>query len=321
MIPQTSKKHALALDFGGTKLAAGVVNIETGEISALVRKSTPAEQGAQATLQTMLAAGQEAVQRSGLESQILRVGVSFGGPISKDRTTVLHSHHVADWDGIRLTDQISQVFGIPAYMDNDANAAALGEWYFGAGKGAENMVYIQVSTGVGAGLILNGQLFRGSALAGEFGHIIVQPGGPRCACGRFGCVESLCSGWALARDGKAALREASLHSPLRELCAGDPDQISAKTVIEACRRGDAQAEAILRRAFTGLAIGIANVVSLFDPDTLVLGGGVTRAQDVLLRFLEPALQEYLHPLSKGRFVLKFSELNGMETLLGAALLA
>jgi glucokinase len=206
-------------------------------------------------------------------------------------------------------------------MDNDANAAALGEWYFGAGKRVENMIYIQVSTGVGAGLILNGQLFRGNALAGEFGHITILPDGPICVCGRPGCVESMCSGWAIARDGRAAFEVSAVNSPLHQLCNNLADQISAQTVIEAYRQGDLLAQAILEKAFTGLAIGISNMVSLFDPDSVVLGGGVTRAQDVLLQFLNPALEKYLHPLSKNRFALKFSELNGMETLLGAALLS
>jgi glucokinase len=320
MVEIISPEYVLALDFGGTKLAAAVVNTTTGKITAHTRKATPVLQGAEATINTMIEIGWETLKQSGVKDQIMRVGISFGGPVNKDRTTVLHSHHVAEWDGIVLTERISNSFNLPAFMENDANAAALGEWYFGAGERVENMVYLQVSTGVGAGLILNHQLYRGEALAGEFGHITVLPNGPTCTCGREGCVESLCSGWAIARDGKDALHRAAPNSPLWQLSDGKEENITARMVIDSYRKDDPIAKTILERSFTSLGIGVANMICLFDPEIVVIGGGIARARDVMLEFLTPALGKYAHHLLKNRYRLAFSELAGIETLLGAALL-
>ena len=316
-----SPEFVLALDFGGTKLAAAVVNTTTGKTVALSRKSTPVLQGAEATINTMIEIGWEAIKQSQVKDQIMRVGISFGGPVNKDRTTVLHSHHVAEWDGIVLTERISNTFNLPTFMENDANAAALGEWYFGAGERVKNMVYIQVSTGVGAGLILNHQLFRGEALAGEFGHITVLPNGPTCTCGRKGCVESLCSGWAIARDGRDALHRARPNSPLWQLSGGKEENINARMVIDSYRKDDPIAKTILERSFTSLGIGVANMICLFDPEIVVIGGGIAHARDIMLEFLQPALGEHVHHLFRNRYRLAFSELAGIETLLGAALLA
>jgi len=321
MIEIKNPEYVLTLDFGGTKLAAAVVDTKTGKITALTRKSTPVRQGAEATLTAMIEVGWEALEGSGIKDQITRVGISFGGPVNKDRTTVLHSHHVQEWDGIVLTKRIANTFEIPAFMENDANAGAFGEWYFGAGERVENMIYIQVSTGVGAGLILDHQLYRGEALAGEFGHITVLPNGPTCVCGKSGCVESLCSGWAIARDGKEAFKHAVPSSPLWRLSEGKEENVKASTVIEAYQEGDLIAKTILVQSFTSLGIGIANVICLFDPEIVVIGGGIARAKDVMMEFLEPALDNYVHHLFKNRYRLKFSELDGQETLLGAALLA
>jgi glucokinase len=311
----------LALDFGGTKLAAAVVDVSTGAILAHERASTPAGEGAQACLQAMLRLGRAALRlcEPG-EGAIQAVGASFGGPVSRDRRTVLRSMHVGDWQGMALPEQLEASFGAPAFMDNDANCAALGEWAFGAGIGAENLLYVQVSTGVGAGLILEGRLYRGAGLAGEFGHMTVLPGGPQCVCGGRGCVESLASGWALARDGREALEGSPQHGILRSLCAGDPGKISAQTVLEACRRGDPQAAQIVRRAFIYLGMGIASALCLVDPDRVVIGGGVARAREVIEPLLQAALQESLPPLLRGRARLEFAALEGRETLLGAALL-
>jgi glucokinase len=320
MVAGKTHQYVLALDFGGTKLAAAVVDTKAGKTAALIRKSTPVEQGAEATIREMVAAGWEALEQSGVKDCVTRAGISFGGPVSKDRTTVLHSHHVAEWDGIILTEKITNTFEIPACMDNDANAAALGEWYFGAGERVQNMVYIQVSTGVGAGLILDHHLYRGGALAGEFGHITILPHGPTCVCDRNGCMESLCSGWAIARDGKDALQNAATDSPLWQLSAGKRENITARTVIDAYRDGDPIAKIILQQSFTSLGIGIANTICLFDPEIVVIGGGIARARDVMMEFLGPSLDQHVHHLFKNRYRLKFSVLDGLETLYGAALL-
>jgi len=313
-------KFVLSFDFGGTKLAAAVINRQTGELLSYYKTATPTEEGAEASIQKITVAGKKVLQEFGVESFISQIGISFGGPVSKNQRRVLHSHHIQKWDNYPLTDKFSKIFGLPALMENDANAAALGEWYFGAGERTNNMVYIQVSTGVGAGLIIDRRLYRGNGLAGEFGHITILPNGPICTCGRKGCMESLCSGWAIARDGKIALEKSRPDEPLFQLSNGEPNNIDAKLLIETWRQGDINARAVLQQSFYFLAIGITNMIELFDPDIVVLGGGITKADDAITKLLLPQLQENLHPLFRNRTTVKFSNLQGRETLMGAALL-
>lgn len=315
----SSADQVLALDIGGTKLAAAVIDAANGRILAEVRRAAPSEQGAPAVIQTMFEMGAQALNETNLRKPS-RVGISFGGPVSADRKSVLMSNHVAGWGGIPLPLLAEEAFGCPAFMDNDANAAALGSWHFDTACEPDNLIYVQISTGIGSGIVLNRNLYRGGSLAGEVGHITVTPQGPECVCGKHGCLESLCAGWALARAGRDALLSADVASPLRRMSGGDINRVDARLVIEAARAGDAQAAGIIHQAFTALGIAIANVISLFDPQVVILGGGVTRAEAEMRAVLEPVIDRELHPLFKNRCKLEFSSLNGKETLLGAALL-
>jgi glucokinase len=300
----SAPRHILALDFGGTKLAAAVVNVATGDVLCPVRTATPAAAGATACLDAMVAIARESLRRQP-DVAVTGIGVSFGGPVSRDRRTVLRSMHVPAWDGFDLPARLSATFGLPAFMDNDGNAAALGEWRFGAGQGTRDMLYVQVSTGIGAGIITDGRVYRGGGLAAEFGHLTVLPDGPACTCGKAGCVEALAAGWAIARAGRAAFGDAMMD---------------AEQVVAAAAAGDPRAQTILDRAFTHLALGIANAVILLDPEVVVLGGGLARAEAALRRVVEPALARFLPPIFRDRARLAFSRLAGAETLVGAALL-
>ena len=315
-------RAVLAFDFGGTKLAAGVVDADRGRVLSLVRIPTPASQGASGSIDAIVQAGRQALEAAGVGLGELHpgIGISFGGPVSKDRRTVLRSMHVEAWESIDLPDRIAALFDRPTYMDNDANAAALGEWAYGAGKGAENLLYVQISTGIGAGLIVQRKVYRGSGLVGELGHSTVLVDGPLCSCGKHGCLESLAAGWAIAREGRALLENGgSLR--LGELSDDRPERIDAELVLRASQEGDPGSLAVVGRALHYLAIGIANAICLVDPEVVVIGGGVTRARSVVQAILEPELAEFLPAMFRGRVRLAFSELEGLETLLGAALLA
>jgi glucokinase len=315
-------RFALAFDFGGTKLAAGLVDTSTGKILNLVRQPAPSALGADVCLQAMVDAGTSILQVTDIpRSEIRGIGISFGGMVSADRQTVVKSMHVKDWDAFPLPEQISMLFEMPAYMENDGNAAALGEWIFGAGKCTKNMLYVQVSTGVGSGLILSNRIFRGESLAGELGHVTVLPQGPDCACGKKGCIESLTSGWAFKKFALEAYPKAAPDSALFRLGSIDPERIDAEMLIQAYREGDLQAIEIIERGFHYLGLGISNAVALIDPHMVVLGGGITNAWDVMAPLLETAMDEYLPPIFRnGRVRLEHSILNGTETLLGAAML-
>ncbi len=310
--------HVLALDFGGTKLAAAVVDTSNGQILAVKREATPAVQGADASIKTMFTLGKQVLQACNLPTPGM-VGISFGGPVSSDCQTVLMSNHVAGWENVPLPQLAREAFGgCPAVMDNDANAAALGSWWYDADCKPDNMIYIQISTGIGAGLILKREIYRGAAIAGEIGHITVVPNGPLCVCGKHGCLESLTAGWALARAGSEALVNASQASPLWQLCQGDATLVDARLVIQAAEAGDPTAATLVENAFTALGVAIANMILLYDPQVIMLGGGVARAEHAMLAVIDPIIARELHPLFKRRCKLQFSHLEGKETLLGAA---
>ncbi|MEI7844844.1 MAG: ROK family protein [Chloroflexota bacterium] len=312
----------LALDFGGTKLAAAVVDLGMEKIvGPVIRQQTPVIEGASGTLDAMIDCGRKAIKAFNSQTPIKAVGISFGGPVSNDRQSVLLSNHVENWNGAPLVAEISQAFQLPAAMDNDGNVAALGEWWFGGHRHLDNLIYIQVSTGVGGGFIFNRQLYRGSGLAGETGHYIVDLSGPRCACGRYGCLESVCSGWAIARDGREAISEGSTNSPsLVALSKNNPEAVNAAMVFEAARWHDPICESIVHRALNGLSITIVNLITCLDPQVVVLGGGLTRSRDIFEEYLFPIVQERMHPFFNGRCQIEISTLDGNELLLGAALL-
>jgi glucokinase len=312
----------LALDFGGTKLAAAVVDLGQGKIvSPILRQQTPVAEGASGTLKAMLACGAQALAAFDQPQSVKAVGISFGGPVSNDRKSVLLSNHVANWNGAPLVEAISQAFQLPAVMDNDGNVAALGEWWFGGYRHLDHLVYIQVSTGVGGGLIIGRQPYRGAGLAGEVGHFIVESNGPQCSCGRQGCLESVCSGWAIAREGRNALA----NSPgscltLARLCQNKPEAVNASMVFEACRALDPACVSIIRGALNFLAITSVNLITCFDPQVVVIGGGLTRSRDIFEKYFIPVVQERVHPFFNGRTQIEISTLDGNELLLGAALL-
>jgi glucokinase len=316
------KARVLALDFGGTKLAAAVVDLEQEKIvSPVIRQPTPVAEGASGTLQAMIACGRQALAAFDHPEAVKAIGISFGGPVSQDRQSVLRSNHVANWNGAPLVAELSRAFQLPAVMDNDGNVAALGEWWFGGQRQLDNLAYIQISTGVGGGFIFGRQLYRGGGLAGEVGHYLVDVNGPQCACGRRGCLESVCSGWAIARDGRTALAKEPENCPtLAQLSHHQPEMVNAAQVFEACRALDSACVAIVHGALNHLALTVVNLITCLDPQVVVLGGGLTRSRDIFEKYFVPVVIEQMHPFFKGRCPIEFSALDGSELLLGAALL-
>ncbi len=204
------------------------------------------------------------------------VGVSFGGPVAADGRTVRLSMHVPGWINTPLADWLERDTGLPCVIANDADAAALAEQRYGAGRGVAHLLYMTVSTGIGGGIIINRALYRGvHAWAGEVGHQVLDPDGPPCDCGRNGCLESLASGRALARAARQALRTGS---PAQTLLT---PEATARDVALAAAAGDALAQNIWQTAMNWLGIGIANAANLLNPACVVLGGGLTHAGALL----------------------------------------
>ncbi|NEU74952.1 ROK family protein [Hassallia byssoidea VB512170] len=271
----------LALDFGGTKLAAAIANVGSRQWLRCERRFSPRNANASSDLEMM----RELIHFLLQSAKPAAIGVSFGGPVDATTGTVRLSHHVCGWENIRLKDLLEAEFGVFVSVDNDANVAALGEHRFGAGQGYESLFYITVSTGVGGGWILNGKPWRGvGGMAGEIGHMVVDPSGPMCLCGKRGCVERLASGVYMARDVREMLenepqrrRERREGEILRDLVGGNLELVTGRVVSEAAGLGDELAEQILYRGAWGLGVGIGNVANLMNPQRFVLGGSVTKA--------------------------------------------
>jgi glucokinase len=275
----------LALDFGGTKLTAGLAASGERRWRAHQRVPSPPGSNAQSDLEIMMRLARDLLATA--KAPLAAVGVSFGGPVNAAQGLVLLSHHVPGWEKVPLREWLEQRLGVPAAVDNDANVAALGEHRFGAGQGCDSLMYITVSTGVGGGWILNGQPWRGAdGMAGEIGHMVVDPDGPLCLCGKRGCVERLASGPYIAQRAREWLQaQPDRGHVLRNLAGGGPsfhsgqasEAITAELVAQAADQGDDLAWEALKVAAWGLGVGIGNAANLMNPERFVLGGGVTKA--------------------------------------------
>jgi glucokinase len=207
------------------------------------------------------------------------VGVSFGGPVDARAGVVRLSHHVPGWEDVPLAQDLVRELGAPAAVDNDANVAALGEWRFGAGQGADSLLYVTVSTGVGGGWVFGGRIWGGAdGMAGEIGHTIVRPGGILCSCGKRGCVEAEACGPGMARKAVARLQDDPQGGRLLlDLARGDTDAVTGELVARAANMGDPLSLDVLLDAAAALGSGIAAAINLVNPELVVLGGGVTKA--------------------------------------------
>lgn len=269
-------KLILALDFGGTKHAAAVIEPGQKQWLASRRAVSPLNADAKSDLEIMFSLADDLL----LEEQPIAVGVSFGGPVDATTGTVRLSHHVRGWDSTPLREILKSKFGVPASVDNDANVAALGEYRFGAGVGYDDLLYITVSTGVGGGWILNGKPWRGvEGMAGEIGHMVVDPAGPMCLCGKRGCVERLASGPYIAQQVREWLQDRPEQGEVLRSYHDNLDAITGQLVSQAAEQGDKLAIKALENAGWALGIAIGNVANLINPQRFVLGGGVTKAGD------------------------------------------
>jgi glucokinase len=266
---------ALGLDVGGTKVA-GVLIDEAGSILAQGERPSLADDPDEA-VHTVVMLARELVPEG---ERPVGVGVGAAGMVDFE-AGVFRSAPNLSWRELPLAARISEALGLPAVVDNDVNVAAWGEFRFGAARGHREILVVTVGTGIGGGIISGGRLVRGAhGFAGEIGHVIVQPGGPRCGCGNLGCWEQVASGNALGRLGResAAERPGSAIARL----AGSPEQVSGKHVTMAAQAGDHIALHIIREVGERLGEGLAGLANVLDPEIIVVGGGVADVGDLLL---------------------------------------
>jgi len=281
------QKLILAVDLGGTKIASALATAQ-GEILVRGRRSTPAQAGPDAVIKSLCATIDKTLAAKKLEpSQLLGIGIAAAGIIDSDKGRVISSPNLPGWHEVPLRDAIEQRFGIPVHLGNDATLAALGEWRFGLKNGIANLIYITVSTGIGGGIIAGGKLYTGACgVAGEIGHMTIDVNGPKCNCGNIGCWETLASGRALAREAVKQIAEGARTSII-ELVNGDISKIDAKVVDQAAKQGDELAKELISRLAYYLGIGLVNLVNIFNPELILVGGGVAKMGDLLL---QPAIK-------------------------------
>jgi len=278
--------YTLGVAVGGTKVLGGVVD-ELGTVVKTARRDTPREGGAALT-QAIADVAKELMSEFTIDS----VGVSAAGFVSSDRKTMLATPNIAGWNGVDLDYQLTSLIGLPVVIENDANAAAWGEARFGAGRGKRHMLMLTVGTGIGGGIVVNGELYRGAfGIAAEIGHIRVVPEGHLCGCGARGCFEQYASGNALMRHAREAIA-ASPDIARNLLSRGDGtlEVLTGKAITDAARDGDAVALAAFNTTAQWLGAGIASLAVVLDPECVVIGGGVIDAGEILLKPTREALE-------------------------------
>jgi glucokinase len=279
------QEFVIGVDLGGTNIVVGAMSIDGSETHGMHSQPTGADQGADGVIARMVGMVEATITQTITTTGVSRnafvgVGVGAPGPLDRERGLVLLTPNLG-WRDIALRDRIAEGTRLPASLDNDANCATYGEWWVGAARGARNVVGMTIGTGIGGGLILNGQLYHGASdVAGEIGHTTIDQNGRRCGCGNYGCLEAYASGPAIAERAREALAfdEASL---LPGMVDGDLSRITAQTVYAAAAEGDAVAREVVRDTARYLGTGIANLLNIFNPDVVVIAGGVTQAGDAL----------------------------------------
>jgi glucokinase len=279
-----SDRLALGFDLGGTKIYS-VVADQTGAVRGEDRRPTEAARGPEAVVSRIVGSLDAALSTAGLSKQQVRgAGISTPGPCDPDRGIVTDAPNLPGWRDIPLRQLIEEATGLPAVMENDANAAAYGEYRFGAGRGSRHLIYVTLGTGIGGGIIIDGVIYHGaSGAAGEVGHLVVDPAGPPCNCGARGCLEALASGPAIERAAKAEM--AAGRSPGLESIAGQ-GPVTAELVRQAALQGDAASRRVIEQAGRHLGVALAGLLNVFNPDILILGGGLIGVGDL---YLQPAM--------------------------------
>jgi glucokinase len=313
-------RYVLGIDIGGTNLVVGCVAEDGSALHGSASAPTHAEAGTSDVVDRLVALAQgciEETRRAIPDAEILGVGVGAPGPLDTHRGIVLLSPNLG-WVNFPLRQIIHDRLGLHAELDNDANCAVLGEWWVGAARGTRHAIGITIGTGIGGGLILDGKLYHGASdVAGEIGHATIDTEGRRCKCGNYGCLEAYASGPNIAIRAVEAL-ETGAESRLSAMVNGDLGRITAQTVYEAAQAGDDLALEVVNDTARFLGTGVANLLNVFNPEVVVVCGGVTQAGDHLFVPLrrEIARRAFKPAVAACRIVP--GELSGTAGVYGAA---
>ena len=310
-----SDQCVAGVDIGGTKIALALAAPD-GSVFEKTRFPTRVGEGPRAILGRVLSELERMLEGCG--AGLAAVGIGCGGPLDRRRGLILSPPNLPGWDEFPIVSLVEERFGVPVALDNDANAAALGERAHGAGRGLEDLVYITISTGIGGGVIVGGRVVHGVYDgAGEVGHMTVLPDGPPCGCGGRGCLEALCSGTSIARRARerlAATGEASLLSSF------DPMEITSQAVALAAREGDALASKVWYDTIRYLSVGVGNIFNALAPEAVVIGGGVSTAGEQLFAPLREHVRSRVRMLPPDKINILQASLGGDSGIHGAVIL-
>jgi glucokinase len=311
----------LGIDLGGSKILTAVVN-SRGEMLSSDESATPATEGREVVIQSIVDSAHSALgQASRTISEISAIGIGAPGISNPEAGILFTSPNLPGWRNVLLRDIIQNKLGKKAFLINDANAAALGEFYFGAARGVRNFIYVTLSTGIGGGIVIDGKIYGGAiGAAGEVGHMTIDDKGPICNCGNRGCWETLASGTALAREARHRIKE-SIRTLILEYAEGDVEKVTAEVIHSAAEQGDSLAKKLISRTGYYVGVGLANLINIFNPELIVIGGGLSNIGDMLLKpaFKTAGERAYKEAFQAVRFA--SPELGRNSGVLGAAAFA
>ncbi|MBV9110492.1 MAG: ROK family protein [Gemmatimonadetes bacterium] len=323
MTPGTAEKRwIVGVDLGGTNIVAGLIPIEGGEVAGLRTHVTDATRGAKFVVDRMVSMVEEAIEEVTGEHGTTRdavagVGIGSPGPLDRKTGTVINTPNLG-WRNFPLRDLMANQLHLPCTLDNDANCATYGEWWMGAGRGTQALVGLTLGTGIGGGIVLNGEIFHGcSDAAGEIGHMTIDSNGRRCKCGNYGCLEQYASGPAIATRAIEGL-EAGAPSLLVDMVSGRLEDITAATVYEAVVEGDPYANEVMKDTAKFLGAGIASIINVLNPEMVVIAGGVTRAGEHLFEPLRAEVRRRAFKSAQECCRIVSGQLPGTAGVVGAA---
>jgi len=308
----------IGIDLGGTKIGTGLVDRQ-GRLHAHDYRPTEASRGRDAVIERMIDSARQVMAEASLQpGQVTAIAIGAPGPLDIPMGILTEPPNLPGWHNVPLRQIMQDALHIATYLENDANAAGIGEYLYGAGRGTRHMVYVTASTGIGGGLILDGKIYQGATGgAGEIGHMTILPYGPYCGCGNRGCLEAMASGTAIAREGQYLVRR-GVPTLIATLADGEADAVTAKMVVDAMQQGDRYAADIVTDAMRYLGIGMANLVNLFNPEMIVIGGGLTHLGEQLLDPVRRAIAVRAFPMAAQRVQVALAQLGDDVGIIGAA---
>jgi len=318
---KTQEPPVLAVDLGGTKILAALIS-KQGRVLARKHGPTLANEGPQPVINRICATIDHLLSKKNISpSQLDSISIAAAGVIDMEQGVNTMSPSLPGWCDVPLQDIVQEKYRVNTFLINDANAAALGEHQLGAGRGISNLLYITVSTGIGGGIIIDDKLYLGaSGSAGEVGHITIDINGPKCSCGNTGCWQALVSGAVVAEEAKRRIEQGE-KSALTGISGGKIEKITAETVEMAARCGDSLALEIILKAADYLGIGMVNLIHIFNPEMIIIGGGMSKMGDLLLGPMKQTINKRAHRLSAKAVRIVTSQLDDNAGVLGAAVFA